>query len=281
MQKVGDVEIHVLSDGFFGLDGGAMFGIVPRLVWEKKLAPDACHRVRLSINPLLVRSGGKNVLVDCGIGGARDAKFRQQQAVDSCRSLPEMLKAMGLLPSDIDVVVPSHLHYDHAGWLVTRQPGGGFAPTFPNARVVLQEGTWEEALDANPRTRGSYVETDFLPVERQVKLVRGSEEVAPGVWVEGTSGHVKHHQITRVRSGGKQAVYFGDLVPTLAHLRPAWVMGYDLYPMEVAALKQKLIGQAVDEEWLVFLDHDPRHAAARLVRQDGEVRAVPVEDVAP
>lgn len=281
MQQVGDVEIHVLSDGFFGLDGGAMFGIVPRVVWEKKMVPDACHRVRLSINPLLVRAGGKNILVDCGLGDRGNAKFDAQHAVDHRRTLPGCLKAMGLLPSDIHIVVPSHLHFDHSGWLTTRQPGGGFASTFPNARIVLQEGTWEEAHDSNPRTRGSYIETDFLPVEKQVKLVRGSEEVAPGVWVEATSGHVKHHQVTRVRSGGKQAVYFGDLMPTTAHLRPAWVLGYDLYPLEVATLKEKMVKQAVDEEWLVFLDHDPCHAVVRLVRQDGEVRAVPVEDVAP
>lgn len=280
MQKAGDVEIHVLSDGLFKLDGGAMFGIVPRPAWEKKMPADECHRVQLSLNPLLLRSGGKNVLVDAGIGDRGDPKFTKSYAIDRRRTLPERLKDMGLSPGDIHVVVPSHLHLDHAGWLTTRQPGGAFAPTFPNAHYVVQEGTWEEALESNPRTRGSYIETDFLPVERQLRLVRGPEEVAPGIWVESSAGHVKHHQIVRVRSKGAQAVYFGDLMPTAAHLKPGWVMGYDLYPKEVAALKEKMVEQAVREEWLVCFDHDPHHAIVRLVREGNEVRAVPVEAVA-
>jgi glyoxylase-like metal-dependent hydrolase (beta-lactamase superfamily II) len=280
MQKIGNVEIHVLSDGFFGLDGGAMFGIVPRTAWEKKMVPDACHRVRLSLNPILIRTGGRNILVDGGIGDRKDPKFTKNYAVVRRRTLPEELKALGLMPGDIDFVVPSHLHFDHAGWLTTMAPDGSYAPTFPKARYVVQEGTWEDALDANPRTRGSYIETDFLPVERQLKLVRGADEIVPGVWVEHTGGHVQHHQIVRVRSEGQQAVYFGDLLPTAAHLRPAWVMGYDLYPKEVAALKERMIRQALDERWLICLDHDPVHALVRLERDGEEVRVVPVEKVA-
>ncbi len=280
MQKVGDVELHALSDGFFGLDGGAMFGIVPRTAWEKKLPADDCHRVRLSLNPLLIRAAGKNILVDGGIGERPDPKFRTNYAIARRRTLPDCLKAMGLGPEDIDIVFPSHLHFDHAGWLTSRQPGGGHAPTFPKATVVVQEGTWEEALEENPRTRGSFIETDFLPLEGRVKIVRGAEEILPGVWVEGTSGHVKHHQIVRIRSKGRQAVYFGDLLPTTAHLRPAWVMGYDVYPKEVAALKVRLVKQAVDEEWLVCLDHDPKSAMVRFVPDGKDVKAVEVEGVA-
>jgi glyoxylase-like metal-dependent hydrolase (beta-lactamase superfamily II) len=280
MQRVGAIDIHVLSDGFFALDGGAMFGIVPRPMWEKQLAPDARHRVRLSLSPILIRAAGKNILVDGGIGDRRDPDFADQYAVDHRRTLPQSLKALGLSPNDIDVVVPSHLHLDHAGWLTTRQAGGGHAPTFPRAAIVVQEGTWEEALDANPRTRGSYIETDFVPLEKRLKLVRGAEEIEPGVWVESTSGHVKHHQIARVRSNGRQAVYPGDLMPTSAHLRPAWVMGYDLYPHEVAAFKQRMIQEAIEQEWLVCLDHDPRHAIVRLERGEKGPRVVPVEAVA-
>lgn len=275
MQQVGSFELHALSDGFFALDGGAMFGIVPRTAWEKKMAPDDRHRVKLGLNVILVRAGGRNILLDAGIGERRDPKFRDQYAVNSGRRLPEALKEMGLSPGDIHFVVPSHLHFDHAGWLTTRE-GGGYAPTFPNAHYVVQEGTWEEALEENPRTRGSYIESDFLPLEKRLKLIRGSEEIVPGVWVESTAGHVKHHQIVRMRSEGKHAAFLGDVMPTTAHLRPAWVMGYDLYPKEVAALKQKLIEQAVREEWLVCLDHDPVHPMVRLVAEGREVRAEPV-----
>lgn len=282
MQRVGSVELHVLSDGFFALDGGAMFGVVPRPLWEKKLPPDDRHRVRLGLNPLLIRAGGRTVLVDSGVGERRDEKFDDAYAVDHCRTLPGSLKALGLAPGDIDFVVPSHLHLDHAGWLTTRQAGGGFAPTFPKAQYVVQEGAWEEALLENPRTRGSYIESDFLPLEKngRLKRIAGSEEIVPGVWVERTSGHVEHHQITRVRSGGRQAVYFGDLMPTAAHLKPAWVMGYDLYPKDVAEMKQKMIEQALDEEWLVCFDHDPRHAIVRLVRGERGVKIEPVEEIA-
>ena len=266
VQRIGSAELHLLSDGTFALDGGAMFGIVPRPVWEKKLPPDDRHRVRLGLNPILIRAGGKNIVVDTGIGERRDEKFNDDYAVDHARTLPGSLQALGLAPGDIDVVVPSHLHFDHAGWL----------PAFPKATVVIQEGTWEEALDANPRTRGSYIETDFLPVEKRLKLIRGSEEIVPGVTVESSAGHVKHHQLVRVRSNGAQAVYFGDLMPTAAHVRPAWVMGYDLYPKEVAALKQKMIAQAVDEEWLVCFDHEPATPWVRLAPGDRGPKLIPI-----
>lgn len=277
MQKVGDVEIHALTDGLFSLDGGAMFGIVPRVAWEKVMPPDACHRVQLGLNPLLIRAAGKTILVDAGVGDREDGRFARDYAIVRQRTLPQCLRDMGVSPGDIDFVVPSHLHLDHAGWMTTRQTGGGYAPTFPRASYVVQEGTWEEALDPNPRTRGSYIDSDFLPVEKQLKLVRGSEEIVPGVWVEGSSGHVRHHQITRVRSGGRQAVYFGDLMPTSAHLKPAWVMGYDLDPKGVTALKEKLVKQAVAEEWLVCFDHDPVHAMVRLAPGEKGPRLVPVE----
>jgi glyoxylase-like metal-dependent hydrolase (beta-lactamase superfamily II) len=281
MQRIGSVELNVLSDGSFALDGGAMFGIVPRPVWEKKLAPDARHRVRLGLNPFLVRSGGKTILFDSGIGDRRDPRFADDYSVDhGRRDLPRTLKDLGVAPEDVDLVVPSHLHLDHAGWL-TRREGNGFVPTFPRATYLVQEGTWEEALDANPRTRGSYIETDFLPLEGRLKLLKGSEEVAPGVWVECSSGHVRHHQIVRIRSGGRQAALFGDLMPTTAHLKPGWTMGYDLDPKGVAELRAKMIDQAVREGWLIGLDHDPQHAIVRLVPGEKGVQALPVEAVLP
>ncbi len=279
MQKVGDVEIRALSDGFFALDGGAMFGIVPRLAWEKRIHPDRQHRVRLALNLFLVRAGGKTILFDTGIGGHHDEKFADAYALERSVTLEGSLKALGMDPGDIDLVVPSHLHFDHTGGLSVPEPGGNRVPAFPKAEVVVQEGAWEEALDPNPRTHGSYLKSDFLPVERCLKTVRGSEEIAPGVWVERTSGHVEHHQILRVRSGGHQAVCFGDLVPTEAHLKPAWGMGYDLRPKEVAASKKNLVEQAVNEDWLVCLDHDPKNAMVRLKRGERGLRVIPVEPV--
>lgn len=277
MQKVGEVEIHALSDGFLALDGGAMFGIIPRLAWEKRMHPDRQHRIRVALNLFLIRAGGRNILFDTGIGNEHDARFVEEYVVERSGSLDRSLRAIGIAPEEIDLVVPSHLHFDHTGWLSVREPGGNRIPAFPRATVVIQEGAWEEALDPNPRTRGSYLETDFLPVERCLKRIRGSEEIAPGVRVERTGGHVEHHQILHVDSGGEHAVCLGDLVPTKVHLKPAWVMSYDLQPKVVAALKKDLIGQAVDGGWLVCLDHDPNDPFVRLERDGRDVRAVRAE----
>lgn len=282
MRKLGDVEIHVLSDGFFRLDGGAMFGIVPKPAWERAAPPDAQNRILLSLNPLLIRAGKATVVVDGGLGDRRDEKFNATYDVRKTSTLPSSLKALGVAPEDVDFVIPSHLHFDHAGWLTTRQSGGDFAPTFPRATYVVQEGTWEEALDANPRTRGSYFQTDFLPLEKagRLKLIRGDEEVTPGVRVHHSSGHVKHHQMTFVESRGKKAVFWGDMMPTSAHVKPAWVMGYDLDPAGVASQKERLVKQAVDEEWLCAFDHDPDVALAFFRRGDKGVALEVVEKVA-
>lgn len=268
MIKLGDLEIHVLSDGFFRLDGGAMFGIVPKPAWERVAPCDHHNRVLLGLNPLLIRTGRANVVVDSGIGERRDAKFEEAYEVRKTSTLPGSLAALGVAPEDIDFVVPSHLHFDHAGWLTTRQGGGDFAPTFPRAKYVVQEGTWEEALDANPRTKGSYIHTDFLPLEKggRLKLIRGDEEIAPGVRVHHTGGHVRHHQITFFESKGRKGVYWGDLLPTAAHVKPAWVMGYDLDPAGVASQKERLIKQAVEEQWLCAFDHDPKTPLAYFRR---------------
>jgi glyoxylase-like metal-dependent hydrolase (beta-lactamase superfamily II) len=273
MIRLGDYELHVASDGFFKLDGGAMFGIVPRVVWERVMPADERHRVRLALSCLLVKAGRWNVLVDTGIGTKHDAKFTDLYGIEHPPTTPESLKRLGLSPGDIHFVVLSHLHFDHAGGATVRE-GGKVVPTYPNATYIIQGGMWEEALAANPRTRGSYLDEDFLPLEGRVKLIDGDHEVAPGVVARRTGGHVKHHQAVIIERGGRKAVYWGDVLPTTNHVKPAWTMSYDLYPHEVAAIKQQMLADAVREEWVNVFEHDPKTAMAYI--RDG-YRVEPLE----
>lgn len=281
MQRLGEFELHALSDGYFRLDGGAMFGIVPKPVWEKALPADARNRIRLSLTCLLVK-GPKTVLVDTGMGDKRDARFCELYDVDRSRTLLGGLAAAGVKAEEVDVVVLTHLHFDHAGGATRRGNDGSVTATFPNATYIVQEGMWAEALDANPRTKGSYMKEDFVPLQEQgrVKFVRGDEDVAPGVRCRLTGGHVKHHQGVEVESAGRKAFFWGDLLPTTHHVKPAWVMSYDLYPHEVASLKERMVAQAAAEGWLNVFEHDPDVAMGRFVKDEKGFRVDVVERTA-
>ncbi len=280
MQRLGEFELHAVSDGFFRLDGGAMFGIVPRPLWEKIAPPDERNRIRLALTTLLIRTGRKNILVDSGIGTRRDARFADMYGIEHPPTVPESLRRIGLGPEEIDLVVLSHLHFDHAGGAMTQREGR-LAPTYPKATHIIQEGMWEEALQPNPRTRGSYIQDDFVPLREAglVKFVKGDEEIAPGVRVRLSGGHVRHHQVVEAESGGRKAIFWADLLPTSAHVKPAWVMGYDLYPAEVAAIKEKLVEQAAQERWLNVFEHDPKVAMGFIVKDDKGFRVETVEAV--
>ncbi|MBI4563396.1 MAG: MBL fold metallo-hydrolase [Planctomycetes bacterium] len=272
MIKVGAFELHAASDGFFKLDGGAMFGIVPKVVWEKVTSVDDRNRIPMALTALLIRGAGKNILVDTGIGGAakRGAKFNDMYGVTHPPALLDSLAAIGISPVDIDYVVLSHLHFDHAGG-ATRLQDGTCVPTFPRAAYLVQEGMWREAQEPNPRTKGSYFPDDFLPLEKagRLRLIHGDFEIVPGVHGVLTGGHVKHHQVVMIESEGDKAIYWADMMPTSHHVKPAWVMGYDLFPADVAALKQQWLAQAVRERWVNVFEHDPNIAMGRIV-DDGK-----------
>ncbi len=278
MIRLGNYELHAVSDGFFKLDGGAMFGIVPKVVWQKVTEVDDRNRVRLSLTTLLIRTGKLNILVDTGIGTKHDARFSEMYAIEHPPTAPESLLKAGLTPSDIDAVVPSHLHFDHAGGATVRS-GDSIVPTYPRATYYIQRGMWDEAQLPNPRTRGSYLDEDFLPLEKagRVQLIEDEHEIAPGVVARRTGGHVKHHQSVFIESGGQKAIFWADLLPTTNHVKPAWTMSYDLYPHDVAELKDRLLKQAIREEWVNVFDHDPKVAMARI--RDG-YRIEPLEFVA-
>ncbi|HXG90900.1 MAG TPA: MBL fold metallo-hydrolase [Blastocatellia bacterium] len=270
--KLGSFEIDVVSDGTFALDGGAMFGVVPRVLWERHFSPDDKNRVRLGLNCLLVRTGRENVLIDTGIGQKWDARSRNRYDIAHETDLLSELRARDVAPEQVDFVINTHLHFDHAG-TNTRERDGRVVPTFPRARYVVQRGEFEHACSPHERDRASYSAADFEPVAEagQFDLIDGDAEIVPGIQVIKVAGHNRDLQCVRVNSDGETLFVFADLIPTTAHLPPAWVMGFDLYPVESVEQKKRIIPQAVKENWLCAFYHDPRTALARLSERDGKI----------
>lgn len=272
--KLGDLEFHILTDGTFRLDGGAMFGVVPRVLWERKMPPDERNRVRFAMNSLLIRSAGKWILVETGAGDKWDAKHRDIFGFEGSARLPEQLLARGVRPEEIDLVINTHLHFDHCGWN-THVVEGKVRPTFPNARYVVQRGELDHAKRPTERDRASYLSDNFEPVEaaNQWWLLEGDREVAPGVELLRVPGHTRDMQCVRLSGGGKTAFLFADLVPTTAHLPFPWIMGYDLYPLTTLENKKKWIPTVAQEGWLALFGHDPEIPAAYLRERDGSYHA--------
>lgn len=269
--RLGKFSIHSCMDGLFRLDGGAMFGIVPRVLWEKTDPPDDKNRILLALRSLLIKTGEANILVDTGIGDKGDQKFRDIYMIDRNPPLGGALAACGIIPQDIDVVINTHLHLDHAGGNTCVGDDGGVIPAFPRARYVIQKGEWGDAINTDERTKGSYIANDFLPLEGLgvVDFVDGNEvEIIKGVSVIVAGGHTAFHQCVKIESEGKAALFLADLVPTTSHLPLPYIMAYDLVPQDTLRAKKKLLKQAVDEDWLVIFQHDPRVEAGYL-RQEG------------
>ena len=274
--KLGSFELTALSDGTFALDGGQMFGVVPKPLWEKKLPADARNRVRLALTCLLVRAGKHNVLIETGIGNKYNDKFLDIYGVEKPTTLPVDLKKTGLRPEDMDIVINTHLHFDHCGWN-TRREGGKLIPTFPCARYVIQAGEWEHALHPTERDRASYLPESFRPAEAQTEFLEGNQEIIPGVRVEIFPGHTRDLQCVWIESEGQQACFVSDLIPTRAHLPYPWITSFDLYPLETLANKERLLPQLVAQETLVVFPHDPEVPWAKLAEQDGRIVAQPVD----
>ena len=272
--SVGNLELISLSDGFFRLDGGAMFGVVPKPLWAPKAPPDERNRIRLAMRPLVVR-GMRTMIIDAGVGDKEDAKFRDIYGLDRERHLDHSLAEAGLSAEDIDIVLATHLHFDHAGGFTVRDGGGRVRPRFPKAQYVVRRGEWEDATHANERTRASYFADNYVPLAEAgvLQLVSEDQTIMPGVRVQRTGGHTMHHQMVRIESGDKAAVFVADLIPTCAHLPDPWIMGYDLYPLDTLAAKKAFVREAIERELLVFFEHDPT-VAAGYIREDGRKRVV-------
>ncbi len=268
--RLGDLELTSLTDAAFRLDGGAMFGVVPKPLWEKRAPADARNRISLCMRPLLVNSGGRRILIDAGIGDKMSEKETDIYAIDRTHNIDRSLAEHGLTPNDIDVVVATHLHFDHAGGF-TRMVGGVLRPSFPRATYYVRRGEWNDATHTHERNRASYLPDNFVPLEAAgvLRFIEDDGEVLPGLNVWRTGGHTMHHQLIQLESGGRTAVYVADLMPTSAHVDPSWVMGYDLYPMDTFQYKKRFVREAIDREYVIFFEHDPAIAAGIIRDKNG------------
>ncbi|MDL2345152.1 MBL fold metallo-hydrolase [Deinococcus sp. MIMF12] len=260
--RVGEADVYSLTDGQFRLDGGAMFGSVPKVLWERVSPADDLNRIRLRINPLLIRLGGENILVETGFWDGGGEKFEGMYALDRDETVFRGLSEVGLTPGDIGLVINTHLHFDHAGRNVT--PAG--EPTFPNARYVVQRQELHDAAHTHERSRASYVAGYIEPLRDAglYEVVDGEHEVRPGLSVLPLPGHNLGQQGVVLRSGGGTLVYAADLVPTLAHVPYPYVMGYDLYPVTTLETRKRYYGEWYESGAILCTPHDPDVAFARL-----------------
>ncbi|MBI5838210.1 MAG: MBL fold metallo-hydrolase [Candidatus Eisenbacteria bacterium] len=269
--RLGSLEVHVLHESSFRLDGGQAFGVVPRAFWEPLAPPDERHRVRLGVHPLLVRSGPTWALVDTGIGERTDARFRDIYAIEDDAPVRGLIRAFGVEPGDIGLVVLSHLHFDHAGG-ATRRDGAGPLPAFPNARVVMDRGEWHDAHHPVEFTRGGYRGEDLECLEAAAEWVGPDEdaEPLPGVHFVRAPGHTAHHRGILLRSGGRAVFYPVDLLPLTPHVRLPWIAALDHHPLTVLETKRRFLARACAEGWWVCFAHHPGTATfGRIVARDG------------
>jgi len=263
---IGDFELTSLSDGIHHLDGGAYFSVVPKTLWSKKLPPDENNRVPSGLNSVLIRTGDRNVLIETGIGNKLPEKMAQIYGQPA--KLLDSLHAVGLAPEDVDIVINSHLHFDHCGWNTIRQ-NGSVRATFPNAKYYAQEGEWQHAHEDQRDSVSFFTENyDPLVESGQMQLLRGSAEIVPGISVEVYPGHTRDMQSIYVRGGGKTACYISDLIPTSSHLDLYWLMSFDLYPVQSVESRKRFYSRALPENWLVMFTHDHQIPWAYLQKDE-------------
>ena len=277
-RKVGALKVHALQAGLQQLDGGAMFGVVPKTLWERKIAADARNRIPLGMRCLLVEHPDALVLIDTGVGNKETAKFHDIYGIENApvgtsgpTQLESALKEAGFAPEDVTMVISSHLHFDHAGGNTRVDDAGVVVPSFPNARYVARRGEWEWAHHTNERTSASDFGRNYDPVEQAclLELVDGDRDVLPGVTLRHTPGHTPHHQGILVTSGKERMFFAADMAPTAAHVPLPWIMGYDVEPLRTLESKRRIWAEASDEQWTIVFEHDSVNAFGRIVH-DGK-----------
>lgn len=261
----GGVRVSAVDAGLVRLDGGAMFGVVPKPLWSRRIAADERNRIPLAMRCLLIETGNEVLLVDAGLGNKEDEKFLEIYGVENAGDptrLETSLREAGVRPEDVDTVILTHLHFDHAGGTTRRDDTGTIRPSFPAARHVVRRGEWEFAHSSNERVRASYFTESFDVLEQAdlLDFVDEDGEVAPGVELVRTPGHTPHHQSVVVRAGKTTVFYPADLAPTSAHVRLPWIMGYDVEPLVTLESKRDWLTRAGREAWQIVFEHDPEVA---------------------
>jgi glyoxylase-like metal-dependent hydrolase (beta-lactamase superfamily II) len=266
--KLGKLTLSTVSGGRFQLDGGSMFGVVPKPLWSRVYEPDEKNRIQHGTNCVLVQDGSRNLLIDTGYGSKLSPKEREVFASEEGSPLLASLAACGLSVEQIETVILSHLHFDHAGGATRFDESGKLVPTFPRATYIAQRVEWETATAELPELRGSYPLENLLPLREtgQLKLVDGNVVLTPGIRAIVTGGHTAGHMSVVIESDDQTAVFLADLCPTWRHLRTLWCMAYDVDLLQTRRMKPKLLGEIADNGWLALSDHDDQHAAARIAR---------------
>lgn len=276
--KWGAFEIELISDGTFRLDGGAMFGVVPRVLWNRVIDSDERNRIQLGLNCLLIRTDRDTILIDTGCGFKYTRKLIDIYGIDHETSVIDELKRVNVDVAAIDCVINTHLHFDHCGGN-TRVQGDEFVPTFPNARYFVQKREYLDASSPNERTRATYLAENWKPVEDrgQLELLEGTAEIVPGITCVPTPGHTAGHQSVKIESEGKILFFIADLCPTQKHVPLPWIMGYDLFPLTTLETRKRIYAEALQEEWLLLFEHDNQDPLGRLKQGDKDYQAEAVE----
>jgi glyoxylase-like metal-dependent hydrolase (beta-lactamase superfamily II) len=281
--QLGHFRIHGLRDGYFHLDGGAMFGVVPRMLWRRFYKPDEDNLIRLGLNSLVIETGREIVLVETGTGDHIPKKQAAYYRLERNPGLIGSLDRLGFKPEDIDYVINTHLHFDHCGGNTRIDDRGGVVPSYPRARYIIQKGEYETGLNPGYRDKPSYMDMHFKPLADHgvLELVEGDTTVIEGIEVILTPGHTASHQVVKISSQGRSVCYLGDLVPTTAHAGMSYIMSYDMYPAETMTSKEMIFGQGIPGDWIFAFNHDPDHYFARIIQNPkGKYIAVP-EGVRP
>jgi glyoxylase-like metal-dependent hydrolase (beta-lactamase superfamily II) len=278
---LGDYRVEIVPDTEFRLDGGAMFGVVPRELWSQVCPPDERNRIRMNMNCLFLEAAGERILIETGIGDKWSEKQAAMYGITRRQPLRESLyERTGVTAEEITIVVNTHLHFDHAGGNTTLDESNAAVPAFPNARYFVSRAEYEHAESPHERDRASYLPENWRPLalSGQLELKEADYEIAPGLRMETIPGHSRTMQCARLERDGQTLFSFADLVPMRAHVRLAWIMGYDLFPVETLEAKKRLLLQAAREGWLCFFYHDPDAPLCRLIEEDGKLRAVSYEE---
>ena len=277
--RISDLEILVIKDGFARTDGGGMFGLVPKVMWEKKYPADEYNRVPMWMNCLLIRDGEHNIVVDTGYGNKLSHRTRELLGIEETGLLPERLVERGVTLDQVDLVINTHLHGDHCGGNTTRY-GEQLVPTFPKATYIMQRAEWEAAMNTNERTRATYLPENLLPLQEAgcIEFIDGDTQVTPHVRCVVTTGHNSSHQGVLVESDGQQAFYLADLAPYTVHIeRIPWVPAYDLDPMGTIETRRRIRDWAVENHVLLIFDHDPEVEMGYLHNDSGHYWVEPVD----
>jgi len=264
---LGDFELTAISDGTYHLDGGAFFGVVPKVMWQRRVKADEKNLVPSGLNSVLARTGDQTVLIETGIGNKLPDRMVKIYGQPS--ELLNNLSAAGISPGDIDIVINTHLHFDHCGWNTVRQ-GDKIVATFPNAQYYVQEGEWQHARRQHERDAISYISDNYDPLiaNGQMHLLKGDQDIVPGISVQVFPGHTQNMQAVIIKSGGQTACYISDLIPTTAHIDLTWVMAFDLCPLQTIDSRKRYYAQAIPAKWLTIFTHDPNVPWAYVEKAD-------------